>query len=89
MRKDRKKIAILGPIGNAIHPKKQGGIEWMVYYITENLVKKGYRVLLFAPRSTRTSAELVPVGLTPMTEYKNLSEYEMGLFNNISSYHSI
>jgi len=77
MKKDRKKIAILGPIGNAIPPKKQGGIEWMVYYITENLVKKGYRVLLFAPRSTRTSAELVPVGPTPITEYKNLSEYEI------------
>ena len=77
MKKNRKKIVILGPIGNAIPPKKQGGIEWMVHYLTENLVKKGYPVLLFAPRSTQTSAELVPVGPKPISEYKFLPEHEV------------
>jgi len=72
----KKKIAILGPIGNYIPPKKQGGIEWMVYYLTESLVKKGYRVLLFAPSGTRTSAELVPISPRPMIRYKILPEYE-------------
>ncbi len=76
MKGTKKKIAILGPIGNSIPPKKQGGIEWMVYYLTENLVKKGYRVLLFAPSGTRTSAELVPISPKPMIEYKVLPEYE-------------
>lgn len=76
MKKSRKKIAILGPIGNAIPPKKQGAIEWMVYYLVEALVKKGYPVLLFAPKGTQTSAELVPVGPKPMVEYKVLPENE-------------
>lgn len=71
-----KKIAILGPIGNRIPPKKQGGIEWMVYYLTENLVEKGYRVLLFAPGDTQTSAELVPISPKPVIKYKVLPEYE-------------
>ncbi len=77
MKKSRKKIAILGPIGNAIPPKKQGGIEWMVYYLTEDLVKKGYQVLLFGPKSTQTSAELVPVISKPISEYKISPEHEI------------
>lgn len=77
MKNNRKKVAILGPIGNAIPPKKQGGIEWMVYYLTESLVKKGYQVLLFAPKSTRTSAELIPTGIKPMSKYKSLPEHEV------------
>jgi len=76
MSKKKKKIAILAPVGNNIPPKKQGGIEWMVYLTTEYLVKKGYKVLLFAPRSTKTSAELVPVSPKPMVEYKVLPRYE-------------
>ncbi len=76
MAKNRKKIAILGPVGNSIPPKKQGGIEWMVYYLTKNLVKKGYRVLLFAPSDTQTSAELVPISSKPVIKYKVLPEYE-------------
>jgi len=76
MAKNRKKIAILGPAGNSIPPKKQGGIEWMVYYLTENLVKEGYQVLLFAPKNTKTSAKLVPVAPKPLVEYKVLPKYE-------------
>jgi len=76
MAKNRKKIAILGPVGNLIPPKKQGGIEWMVYYLTENLIKRRHRVLLFAPKNTKTSAELAPVALKPLAEYEALPEYE-------------
>lgn len=72
----RKKIAILAPVGNAIPPRKQGGIEWMVYYLVEDFIKKGYQVLLFAPDGTKTSAELIPVGPKPIGKYKILPEYE-------------
>jgi len=72
----RKKIAILAPVGNTIPPQKQGGIEWMVYYLVENFVKKGYKVLLFAPDGTKTSAELIPVGPKSIGKYKILPEYE-------------
>lgn len=77
MPKIKKKIAILGPIGISIPPKKQGGIEWMVYYLTEGLVKKGYKVLLFAPATTKTSAKLVPVCPRPISECKIPSEVEL------------
>ncbi|MBZ9572941.1 glycosyltransferase family 4 protein [Patescibacteria group bacterium] len=70
MTRNKKKIAILGSIGISIPPKKQGGIEWMVYYLTEELVKRGHSVLLFAPQNTKTSAELVPVCPRPVSEYK-------------------
>jgi len=73
----KNKIAILGPVGISIPPKKQGGIEWMVYYLTEELVKRGYPVLLFAPQNTKTSAELVPVCPRPISEYKIPMESEI------------
>ena len=72
----KSKIAILGPVGISIPPKKQGGIEWMVYYLVEGLAKKGYQVLLFAPKGTKTSAKLIPVCQKPMEEYKLSSEAE-------------
>jgi glycosyltransferase involved in cell wall biosynthesis len=72
----REKIAILAPVGNAIPPQKQGGIEWMVYCLVEDFIKKGYQVLLFAPNGTKTSAELIPVGPKPIGKYKILPEYE-------------
>ncbi len=71
-----KKIAILGPLGLPIPPPKQGGIEWMVYYLVEGLIKKGYKVLLFAPKGTKTSAELVEVCDKPIAAYKITSEAE-------------
>ncbi len=71
-----KKIAILGPIGNNIPPQKQGAIEWVVYYLVVGLVKKNYQVLLFAPATAQTPAELVAVGPKPMVEYKMGQEEE-------------
>lgn len=70
MKKDQKYIAILGPVGISIPPQKQGGIEWMVYYLAEHLVKRGYPVLLFGPKTTKTSAKLVEVCKQPISKYK-------------------
>jgi len=66
----KKYIAILAPVGISIPPKRQGAIEWMVYFLAEGLVKKGYPVLLFAPKGTKTSAKLVSVFPKTIGEYR-------------------
>lgn len=52
------KIAILAPPWIAIPPIGYGGIEQVVYNLTENLVKKGHKVMLFATGDSKTSAQL-------------------------------
>uniref|UniRef100_A0A914IC08 Glycosyltransferase n=1 Tax=Globodera rostochiensis TaxID=31243 RepID=A0A914IC08_GLORO len=47
----------LGPF-LAIPPKKTGGTERIVYFLVEELVKRGYNVSLFAPFDSKTSAHL-------------------------------
>jgi glycosyltransferase involved in cell wall biosynthesis len=69
-------IAILAPIGLPIPPKKQGGIESVVYELTQSLVQKGHQVLLFAPKTTKTSAKLVPICSRPIASYKGLAGFE-------------
>lgn len=55
------RIAQIAPIIERIPPKKYGGIERVVYYLTEELVKKGHDVTLFASGNSLTSAKLVSV----------------------------
>ena len=55
------KIAQLAPPWLAVPPKKYGGAELIVSYITEGLVKKGHEVTLFASGDSKTSAKLVSV----------------------------
>lgn len=55
------KIAMLAPPWIKIPPAGYGGIEWVVYYITNELVKRGHEVTLFASGDSSTNAELFPV----------------------------
>lgn len=43
-----------------IPPKKYGGIERVVYDLTEELIKKGHELYLYAPHGSQTSAKLIP-----------------------------
>lgn len=71
-----KKIAILAPIGLKIPPKKRGGIERIVYYLAEGLVKRKWPVLIFGPRTTKTSANLIEVCPFPLSYLKPKKEVE-------------
>ncbi|OPH58658.1 glycosyl transferase [Paenibacillus ferrarius] len=53
------------PSAHKLPPTNQGGTEKVVYELTENLVKRGHHVTLFAAKGSRTSARLVsfPKGL--------------------------
>src|SRR5690606_11823442 len=47
------------PLIESVPPKLYGGTERIVSYLTEELVRQGHEVVLFASGDSRTSAELV------------------------------
>ncbi|WP_027170484.1 glycosyltransferase family 4 protein [Mesorhizobium sp. WSM3224] len=53
------KIAQIAPLTESVPPKFYGGTERIVSYLTEELVRRGHDVTLFASGDSNTSAELV------------------------------
>lgn len=53
------RIAQVAPLYESVPPKLYGGTERIVSYLTEELVRMGHEVTLFASGDSRTSAELV------------------------------
>ncbi|TPJ31565.1 glycosyltransferase [Mesorhizobium sp. B2-7-2] len=53
------KIDQIAPLTESVPPKLYGGTERIVSYLTEELVRRGHDVTLFASGDSRTSAELV------------------------------
>lgn len=54
------KIAQIAPLTESVPPKLYGGTERIVSFLTEELVRQGHEVSLFASGDSQTSAELVP-----------------------------
>jgi len=52
------KIAQIAPIWYPVPPKKYGGTERIVYYLTEGLKKLGHKVVLFSTKNSKTSAKI-------------------------------
>ncbi len=65
-RKRKLKIAMVAPLAEAVPPEKYGGIELVVYYLVEGLVKKGHKVTLFANKKSKSSAYLDPAFVRPI-----------------------
>jgi len=55
------RIAQVAPLYEAVPPKYYGGTERVVSYLTEELVRQGHHVTLFASGDSVTAAELVPI----------------------------
>jgi glycosyltransferase involved in cell wall biosynthesis len=53
------KIAQIAPLAEAVPPRLYGGTERIVSYLSEELVRQGHRVTVFATGDSRTRAELV------------------------------
>jgi glycosyltransferase involved in cell wall biosynthesis len=53
------RIAQIAPLYESVPPKMYGGTERVVYNLTEELVRAGHEVVLFASGDSETSAELV------------------------------
>lgn len=69
------RIAQIAPIIERVPPTTYGGIERSVYYITEELVKRGHDVTLFASGDSVTSAKLSAVVPTALKEMKHSDPY--------------
>jgi glycosyltransferase involved in cell wall biosynthesis len=57
------RIAQVAPLFESVPPRLYGGTERVVSYLTEELVREGHRVTLFASGDSVTSAELVSCSL--------------------------
>jgi len=55
------RIAQVAPLYESVPPQLYGGTERIVAYLTEELVRQGHDVTLFASGDSQTSARLVPV----------------------------
>jgi glycosyltransferase involved in cell wall biosynthesis len=55
------RIAQVAPLYEAVPPKYYGGTERVVSYLTEELVRQGHEVTLFASGDSATRARLVPI----------------------------
>lgn len=56
----RLRIAQVAPLYERIPPKLYGGTERVVSYLTEELVRRGHQVTLFASGDSQTAARLAP-----------------------------
>lgn len=54
------RIAQVSPLHESVPPKLYGGTERVVSYLTEELVRQGHDVTLFASGDSQTSATLIP-----------------------------
>ncbi|MGA2191927.1 MAG: glycosyltransferase family 4 protein, partial [Nitrospirota bacterium] len=55
------KIAQVSPLYESVPPKLYGGTERVIAYLTEELVRQGHDVTLFASGDSVTSARLIPL----------------------------
>nr|WP_276574928.1 glycosyltransferase [Paenibacillus allorhizoplanae] len=53
-------IQVISPICSPVSAVDTAGTEKMVYEITQELVKRGHRVVLYAPKGSKVSAKVVP-----------------------------
>lgn len=62
------RIAQIAPLNQRVPPKAYGGTERIVSYLTEELVKRGHKVTLFAAAGSETKADLIPVVPHPLRD---------------------
>ena len=72
---DKLRIAQVAPLVESVPPKHYGGTERIVAYLTEELVRLGHKVTLFASGDSVTSAELVPVCQRSFRHNKRAKDY--------------
>ncbi len=60
------RIAQISPLIESVPPKLYGGTERIVSYLTEELVRQGHEVTLFASGDSQTAAELVACAPTAL-----------------------
>ncbi len=80
------KIAQIAPLAESVPPTLYGGTERIVHWLTEELVRQGHKVTLFASGDSKTSADLVPViprALRLDPTVKDCAPYNYILLDNV------
>jgi glycosyltransferase involved in cell wall biosynthesis len=75
----RMKIAQVAPLWESVPPVLYGGTERIVSFITEELVRQGHEVTLFASGDSTTQARLVPMCAEALRTSKVVMNYEAPL----------
>lgn len=78
------RIAQIAPIVERVPPKKYGGTERVVYALTEELVKMGHDVTLFASGDSITSAKLMSVHPHALRESKIVEMFALYEYSQLS-----
>src|SRR3990172_11893415 len=82
------KIAQLAPLIERVPPRRYGGTERVVSYLTEELVKRGHDVSLFASGDSETSAKLVASSSHSLRAMHTADEAAFTLLNVAKVYKS-
>ncbi len=64
------KIAQIVSATQTVPPQSKNGLEFVVSWLTEELVKRGHKVTLFAPGNSKTKAKLISVFPYEISELK-------------------
>src|SRR5581483_3854825 len=86
------RIAQIAPIAERVPPKKYGGTERVIYHLTQELVRKGHDVTLFASGDSQTSARLVsvvPCALREMPGEKDIYGFNANSLLNMALAYSM
>jgi len=81
------KIAQIAPLAESCPPRRYGGTERIVSYLTEELVRQGHEVTLFASGDSVTSAELVPcsnMALRLDASVKDMTPYHVMMLDKVA-----
>lgn len=80
------RIAQIAPLAECCPPRLYGGIERIVSYLTEELVRQGHDVTLYASGDSQTQARLVagsPTALRLNTEVKDPLPYHITMLDQV------
>lgn len=80
------KIAQLSSLIERVPPKGYGGAERVVHYLTEELVRRGHSVTLFATADSKTKAKLVPSAPHPLREMHTADAAAFTILNIAKAY---
>lgn len=79
------KIAQVVSLSESVPPTSQNGLEFVVSWLTEELVRRGHDVTLFAPGDSKTSAKLVSLLPKALPRHSQTSweRYFFSIWNTI------
>ena len=68
------RIAQVAPLFESVPPRRYGGTERVVYSLTEELVRRGHEVTLYATGDSQTSARLRPALRQPLRQISGIQD---------------